>query len=171
MAPLAVPHHFLRVSPLCNNLFLHDFMGIEGEKKRCVSYVKQVALAETWGGLCASPLPRPPTLPLPHPHSPPSRFLTLWSGLPWVRRPGWALITGRRSLWFDFCRRCSAERFALQLQKKKPLYGGKAEGMLIPQQPLWPLCQDGKWRANYIYSAGSPPKIRRLLPRRAAHDV
>lgn len=119
MAPLAVPHHFLRVSPLCNNLFLHDFMGIEGEKKRCVSYVKQVALVETWGGLCASPLPRPPTLPLPHPHSPPSRFLTLWSGLPWVRRPGWALITGRRSLWFDFCRRCSAERFALQLHKKK----------------------------------------------------
>lgn len=73
MAPLAVAHHFLHVSPLCNNLFLHDFMGIEGEEKG-VSYVKQVALAETCAGLCSPhSLPQPPpttlTAPLPLPHS------------------------------------------------------------------------------------------------------
>lgn len=116
MAPLAVPHHFLRVSPLCNNLFLHDFVGIEGEKKKKVCFICKAGSSRrdvSWFVCKLHPLP------LPLPLSPPSRFLTLWSGLPWVRRPGWALITGRRSLWFDSCRRCSVERFTLQLQKKK----------------------------------------------------
>lgn len=100
MAPLAVPHHFLRVSPLCNNLFLHDFMGIEGEKKRCVSYVKQVALAETWGGLCAPrSLARPPT----HSLSPTLTPLPPASSLFGLVSPGsagrgglWSLAEGRR---------------------------------------------------------------------------
>lgn len=123
MAPLAVAHHFLHVSPLCNNLFLHDFMGIEGEKKVCfICKAGSSRWDVSW--FVHTPIPSHPSHPLPH-SLPPSRFLTLWSGLPWVRQPGWALITGRRSLWFDFCRRCSTERFALQLHKKPYMVEGR----------------------------------------------
>lgn len=161
MAPLAVPHRFLHVSHLCNNIFLHDFMGIEGEKVRCVSYVKQGALAETWAGVCASPFPHSP-LPTSTTLTAPSRFLTLWSGLPWVCQPGWALITGRRLLWFDFCCRCSVERFALQLHKKKPYMVEGSGNVNSEAATVAPVSRRQMARAIYNYSAGAL-KISRLM--------
>lgn len=124
MAPLAVPHHFLRVSPFAITSSRTISWELKGE--RCVSYVKQVALAQTRDGLCAFP------------HSLrlcASRFLTLSFRLlgPGL---GWALITGRRSLWFDFC---GAPPRGLLCNYKTYMREGR--GMLISQRLLWPLCQ------------------------------
>lgn len=102
MAPLAVPHHFLRVSPFAITSSCAISWELKGE--RCVSYVKQVALAQDAGWfVCISPLP--PSLCLSLPYS----FVSSLGSRLGVGFDHWQKVAMVRFLWR------STERFALQL--------------------------------------------------------
>lgn len=165
MAPLAVPHHFLRVSPLCNNLFLHDFMGIEGEKKKvCFICKTGSSRRDVRWFVCTLP-PYTPSSPILTPLTPVSSLFGLVSPGSAGRGGLWSLAEGR-------CGSISAAAASLRgllcnytKKKKKPIWWKGRGYVNSAAATVAPVSRRQMASALRLQS----PKIRRLTPRR--HDA
>ena len=163
MAPLAVPHHFLLVPPFAITASCAISWELKGE--RCVSYVKQVALAETWDGLCAFP-PAPRLFPLSLARSPVS---VSWVG---VGVGGWGVgVAGWGRLWSLAEGRYGSISVAFLREVCSAIINHVREGigMLISQQLQQPVCQlaNSEHESHLQYEAVN----RHLAPQQPIHGM